>query len=250
MPQRAPLPTPLPTVLLLTALWLAALPASGQTTSDRAAALTDFHGYFPCSDCHGDQETIHEPYIMMEEHAEPLEWEDDDGVAHLVPFGKLVLISDLLGLSDRDDLTAAALARVGRTVRIEDHMNDNDLSPDDSVWALVHGGGNLWCLDCHDADDRDKLVNIGGELLTFNQSHLLCGSCHGPILQDWERGIHGKTVGRWDQSIEDDGTTVRWVCVECHNPHAPAILTLMPEPAPVPRLGGRDHGAEHEEALH
>ncbi len=134
-------------------------------------------------------------------------------------------------------------------------MTHNDLSPADSVWTLVHGGGNLWCLDCHDADDRDKLVKLNGELLSFNQSHLLCGECHGPMLRDWDLGIHGKTVGYWDVDQGDEESTVRLLCVECHMPHRPAFPSYEPMPAPVLRIDGpgshdRHHSDDTAAAAH
>ena len=52
----------------------AAGPATAQVLADRIEVLTDDHGYFPCMDCHGDQETITTPRILEEEHFEPLEW--------------------------------------------------------------------------------------------------------------------------------------------------------------------------------
>lgn len=250
MNRRAPTSLLSGTAFLLSALVLAALPAAAQVTSDRIAALSDYHGYYPCMDCHGDQETIFQPRILAEEHATPLEWTDDDGGIHAVPYGTQVTIAELLGQTDRHDLNAVNRARVGERVGIADYMAENDLTPDDTVWALLHGGGNLWCLDCHDAADRDKLVRFDGQPLSFNESHLLCGSCHGPKLLDWERGIHGKTVGRWDLRGPEAEEAVRWQCVECHNPHAPAFLTLEPEAAPVPRVGGSPSGHEHHDAEH
>ena len=121
----------------------------------------------------------------------------------------------------------------------------------------VHGGGNLWCLDCHDAEDRDKLVMQSGELLSFNDSQYLCGSCHGPILRDWTAGIHGKTVGFWDPQAGEAEETVRKLCVECHDSHRPAFRSAMPMAAPVLRIdgpGGKsshlDKSSQIEEAAH
>jgi uncharacterized CHY-type Zn-finger protein len=212
--------------------------ASAQGTVDRIEILTDDHGYFPCMDCHGDQESVPTPRILEEEHAEPLEWDDADGVTHLVPFGEFVAIADLLGESDRTDMVGGNLVRIGTRIGIAEYMDNNGLAPEDSVWTLVHGGGNLWCLECHDNDDRDKLVRLNGELLTFNESHLLCGECHGPKLRDWDRGIHGSTTGYWDMSRDEDASTLRKLCVECHLPHNPAFASMMPEGGPVTRIDG------------
>ena len=223
--------------------------AGAQVLADRIEVLTDDHGYFPCMDCHGDQESITTPRILEEEHAEPLEWEDADGNVYLVSFGDRVAIADLLGTTGRTDLIGEALVRIGDRLDIEAYMDNAGLAPEDSVWTLVHGGGNLWCLDCHDNDDRDKLVKLNGDLLTFNESHLLCGECHGPKLRDWDRGIHGSTTGYWDMSRDDGETTVRKLCVECHLPHNPSFASMIPMAGPVTRVDGpgAGHTAEHEE---
>ena len=222
--------------------------ASAQVTSDRIAILTDDHGYFPCMDCHADQEPVSTPRILEEDHEVPYEWEDGDGVVHLVPFGDQVAIADLLGTSGRTDMIGRNLVRIGERLQISLYMENNGLAPEDSVWTLVHGAGNLWCLDCHDNEDRDKLVNLSGDLLTFNDSHLLCGGCHGPKLRDWDLGIHGSTTGYWDIPRDEGETTVRKLCVECHPPHSPAFASMMPLAGPVPRVAGP--GAAHGGGSH
>ena len=210
--------------------------ATAQVTADRIDVLENQHGYFPCMDCHGDQETITTPRILEEDHGEPHEWEDDEGNIHFVPFGRLVAIADLLGESGGEDLTSVALARIGTRLDIASYMEMNELAPADSVWTLIHGGGNLWCLNCHDEEDRDKLKGIDGELLTFNQSPLLCGGCHGPKLRDWDAGIHGKTTGYWDPTQGDVEATVIQLCVECHPAHDPAFPAIQPMAGPVTRI--------------
>jgi len=233
------------TLVLVAVAVARSLPGAAQVTSDRIAVLSDYHAYFPCMDCHGDQESIATPRILDEEHFEPLEWEDDDGNVFYVPFGQKVAIADLLLEPGSDNLERDNLARIGKRLNIASYMERNDLSPADSVWTLVHGGGNLWCLNCHNDDDRDKLVKLNGELLTFNQSQFLCGECHGPILRDWDLGIHGKTVGYWDPAQGDQEQTVRLLCVECHLPHRPAFPALLPMPAPVLRIDGPGAAKAH-----
>lgn len=238
--------------------------AAAQVIPDRIEVLTDDHGYFPCMDCHGDQESIATPRILEEEHAEPLEWEDDEGNVHVVSFGDRVAIADLLGTSGRTDLIGETLVRIGERLQIASYMEDNGLAPEDSVWTMVHGGGNLWCLDCHDDEDRDKLVRLNGDLLTFNESYLLCGECHGPKLRDWDRGIHGSTTGYWDLSGANGEKSVRKLCVECHLPHNPSFQAMHPMPGPVSRVDGpggqkrsghetgheSDHGSDQREDTH
>lgn len=247
--------------ILVTLLILTGISVQGvysQVTADRIAILEDYHGYYPCMDCHADQEPVTTPRILEEDHYEPLEWEDDEGVVHTVPYGRLVAISDLLGQTNSDDLAGQDLVRIGNRIRIDNYMEYNGLSPADSVWTLIHGAGNLWCLDCHDTKDRDKLIRLDGELLTFNESQLLCGGCHGSILRDWDAGIHGTTSGYWDTTRDAEGASIRKICVECHSPHAPAFQPLMPMAGPVTRLdaphGSHDQahpeGAPHEEESH
>jgi len=234
-------------LLILAALaFLVVFPpqASSQSTSDRITVLEDYHGYFPCMDCHEDQESNATPRILEEEHFDPLEWDDDEGVTHLVAFGDFVSLGDLLGQADQNIMRNRDLARIGARLRIEQYMDDNGLAPEDSVWTLVHGGGNLWCLDCHNPVDRDKLIKLNGESLTFNESHLLCGECHGPKLRDWDKGIHGKTTGYWDLEQDEDDLSVRMLCVECHIPHSPAFPDMQPLAGPVLRLDPIGHSEE------
>lgn len=91
----------------------------------------------------------------------------------------------------------------------------------------MHGEERRWCLDCHDANDRDKLILHGGEKVEFKGSYRLCGQCHENIFRDWKAGIHGKRTGRWD------GQKQYFLCTSCHNPHSPRFKPLVPEPAPV-----------------
>jgi len=48
--------------------------------------------------------------------------------------------------------------------------------------VLKHDEEHRWCLDCHDADDRDRLHLASGERISFDESYLLCGQCHGEKL--------------------------------------------------------------------
>jgi hypothetical protein len=100
---------------------------------------------------------------------------------------------------------------------------------------LMHGRGAIWCLDCHSAKHRNKLVDREGNEFSFNQPQKLCGSCHGENYIDWRAGIHGKRIGSW----KTGGKKRWWVCTECHNPHTVQIERfnpLQPEtPPPLPR---------------
>ena len=116
---------------------------------------------------------------------------------------------------------------------------------------LQHGRGGIWCLDCHNADNRQTLVdNFGGEI-SFDQPQKLCGKCHGPIYRDWREGIHGKRIGDWRK----EGKKRWWVCTECHNPHDiqqgernRGFAQLPPENAPELPKGMPN--ADHENVVH
>ena len=93
--------------------------------------------------------------------------------------------------------------------------------------VLNHGPASRWCLDCHDATDRDWLHLASGERIPFEQSYLLCGQCHGEKLRDWKAGIHGRRTGEWN------GHKKYLLCAHCHNPHQPRFRSLAPRPAPA-----------------
>lgn len=97
--------------------------------------------------------------------------------------------------------------------------------------ALKHGGGRMWCLDCHDQNDRSKLRTISDQQVSFNESYLVCGQCHATRQQDWYFGAHGKRVQNWQ------GDRTLYACTHCHNPHSPSIKPRQPSPPPPVRVG-------------
>ena len=96
---------------------------------------------------------------------------------------------------------------------------------------LNHGDERIWCLTCHKIDDRDKLTNLLGEDIDFDEAPTLCASCHMQRHRDWAFGGHGKRVANWQ------GEREVWSCPECHDPHEPAIKLRPPKPAPPLRKG-------------
>jgi hypothetical protein len=94
--------------------------------------------------------------------------------------------------------------------------------------VLKHDETHRWCLDCHDAANRDRLHLASGEPVSFEQSYLLCGQCHGEKLRDWRAGVHGRRTGNWN------GAKGYLLCAHCHNPHQPRFRALTPKPAPLP----------------
>ncbi len=90
-----------------------------------------------------------------------------------------------------------------------------------------HAEDQRWCLDCHDAENRDMLRLASGKLVRFEESYLLCGQCHGPKFREWKAGVHGKRTGEWN------GKKVYRLCVHCHYPHQPRFRPLTPKPPPI-----------------
>jgi hypothetical protein len=92
--------------------------------------------------------------------------------------------------------------------------------------VLEHDAEHRWCLDCHDAADRDSLHLASGEKVPFDESYRLCGQCHGDKYRDWRVGVHGRRTGNWD------GEKQYLLCVACHNSHSPHFKPIKPEPPP------------------
>ncbi|MGD0821041.1 MAG: hypothetical protein ABSA71_09890 [Desulfomonilia bacterium] len=91
---------------------------------------------------------------------------------------------------------------------------------------LKHMPGG-WCFECHNPDNRDKLRLANGTLVSFEESYILCGQCHGTILREWKAGLHGKRTGMWN------GDKQYYLCVSCHSPHEPRFKPIKPSPPPV-----------------
>lgn len=111
---------------------------------------------------------------------------------------------------------------------------------------VLRHGMNDRCFNCHDHRDRERLVTRTGTI-GFDEVPRLCAQCHGTVYRDWERGMHGKTMGSWDAS---SGAQRRLTCNECHDPHSPAYPVIAPLPGPnTLRMGDQSpsegHGERH-----
>ncbi|MFV1958864.1 MAG: hypothetical protein ACC662_05560 [Planctomycetota bacterium] len=92
--------------------------------------------------------------------------------------------------------------------------------------VLKHDAEHRWCLDCHDAENRDSLRLANGTLVPFTESYRLCGQCHGDKYRDWRVGVHGRRKGFWN------GKKQYLLCVYCHDSHSPRFKPLAPLPPP------------------
>ncbi len=111
---------------------------------------------------------------------------------------------------------------------------------------ILQHGLNDKCSNCHSVDNRDKLATYDGRELPFTEVVSLCASCHGPIVRDWNRGTHGKTLGSWQRTSPD---FQRLACTSCHDPHHPAYEPMKPLPGPhTLRMTepSPDHGSHDE----
>jgi hypothetical protein len=108
--------------------------------------------------------------------------------------------------------------------------------------VLKHDQEHRWCLDCHDAENRDWLHLASGERVPFNESYRLCGQCHGEKLRDWRAGVHGRRTGNWN------GAKGYLLCAHCHNPHQPRFAPIEPKPAPIRPSRGPNSGKDGKSA--
>ena len=111
---------------------------------------------------------------------------------------------------------------------MEVNRKKRELKEEHTDIKLHHAETMRWCLDCHDAGNRDKLRLYNGELIKFTESYRLCGECHGPQYGDWRAGVHGKRTGYFTGS----GKRTYFLCAHCHDPHEPKFKPLKPEPPP------------------
>lgn len=108
---------------------------------------------------------------------------------------------------------------------------------------VLDHGLNDRCFNCHARENRNQLTLLSGATVGFDRSHRLCAQCHGPTFRDWERGVHGKSLGSW--APESDAQS-KLTCVQCHDPHAPRYAPMKPLPAPhTLRMGPQDPEGAH-----
>jgi hypothetical protein len=110
----------------------------------------------------------------------------------------------------------------------EDEPADREVRELDEHDEVELEHGDLWCLDCHQEDQRDLLHLSDASPVEMSESWRLCTRCHAKKIPDWRAGVHGKRTGYWW------GPKETRTCVACHDPHSPLFKSLEPKPPPIP----------------
>lgn len=150
---------------------------------------------------------------------------------------------------DLSDFDCYACHEKGKPPTLRFDTNQNLIIPKEHSDIVMHHGSherNNNCFNCHNENNLTLLQTRDRHEVTLANSQLLCGSCHGPTLRDWEAGVHGRTSGYWDRAL---GPADRKLCVNCHNPHSPKFPGRKPAPGPHPLRGGGTSVA-HAETTH
>ena len=105
---------------------------------------------------------------------------------------------------------------------------------------LAHGENT--CRTCHDPPGFETYRLGDGTQLPYAQLMKLCGQCHSGQFADYKEGLHGGMAGHWDLN---KGPRDRNHCVDCHDPHRPAIPQVRPAPRPRYRFLDKAHKQEN-----
>jgi len=139
---------------------------------------------------------------------------------------------------DLSDFDCYACHEKGKPPELRFDTNQNLIIPKEHSNIVMHHGSherNNNCFNCHNENNLTLLQTRDRHEVKFADSQLLCGSCHGPTLRDWEAGVHGRTDGFWDRNL---GAGDRKLCANCHNPHSPKFPGRQPAPGPHPLRDG------------
>lgn len=156
-----------------------------------------------------------------------------------------IMVSVASAADTIQNLPTAATKRAGLLLKCTEchrHVEPNGkvrkLLGDHTEIDLKHG--HLWCMACHDLEDKTLLRLREGKALLFQNVEKLCGECHGLVYRDWKLGIHGKRTGHWN------GAKNILICTACHNAHTPKFQPMAPKAPPVNRF----HRSQKKEGTH
>jgi len=69
--------------------------------------------------------------------------------------------------------------------------------------------------------------------VSFAESYVLCGQCHGEKLRDWRAGVHGRRTGQWN------GHKTYLLLRALPQPHQPRFKAIQPMPRAGAALAAR-----------
>lgn len=155
-----------------------------------------------------------------------------------------ILPSERLDSVPADSTTLAGKPTQVRCATCHDRVDTGSVAEKPEDLKEFHQGltfrhGALACSSCHEDKSPITLHLATGASVPTTQAMQLCSQCHGSQRKAYDHGAHGGMNGHWDLSR---GPRTRNQCVECHDPHVPALAPVRP--APQARLRG---GARHAE---
>jgi len=146
------------------------------------------------------------------------------------PIHALVVSTGVRGASGNEIEVACAVCHAGRRA---DASVNSSIALTEFHTGLVYTHGSLACLACHEGSDPGQFRSASGTAIAFDEVLTLCAQCHGPQWRDYQHGAHGGMTGYWDLSR---GPRERNHCVDCHDPHRPAIPRMRPDFKPRDRF--------------
>jgi hypothetical protein len=155
------------------------------------------------------------------------------GGAHSGPIGTHASSSNLVGCDSCHSL--------GPVRRLPEAMQE--LTAFHQGLQLQHG--ELRCAACHAEGQSPRLHLADGRSLERANAIELCRQCHGPQFRDYQHGAHGGMAGYWDLK---QGPRTRNHCVDCHDPHSPAVGQVWPADGPKDRFFGLAAQGEQTQA--
>ncbi len=187
------------------------------------------------SGCHGEGKRRDDPTGSAVSASASVSSASGVGEVHIPPR----LVSVDMG-TERNGKAQRVRCETCHTLRPEVPVPTSVAALDDFHVGMTFAHGPVECTSCHASGQPPRLRLASGELLATREALRLCAQCHGPQYRDYVHGAHGGMSGYWDSTR---GARVRNHCVDCHDPHAPRITAVIPDPPPRDRYFTR---GEHQ----